>query len=289
MKRSGKNIKLAIQKTGRLTEATLQLLKNMGIEFEMYKDRLFTRSKNFDLEILWLRDDDIPEYVQDQVCDLGIVGENMLKEKGVQVTILERLGFGKCRLSLAVSEKSPIKKIKDLSGKKIATSYVRSLNDFLKKENIKGNVIGIKGSVEIAPMLGIADAVCDLVSTGTTLRTNGLKEIATIFESEALLIQSPKLEKAKRKNIENFLMRLQASIRADSTKYVMLNAPRKALKKIQSIMPSMSSPTVMPLANTEMVAIHSVIPEKILWEFIEKLKRAGGRDILVTPIEQIVI
>lgn len=282
-----KTLKIAIQKSGRLNEKSVELLKNCGLSFENYKSSLISNVSNFPLEILFLRDDDIPEYVQDGIADLGIVGENVISETGVDVSFLQMLGFGKCTLKLAVQTHSTIEKIGDLNGKSIATSYPVILKKYLDEQSIKADIRTISGSVEIAPGLGLSDAIFDIVSTGGTLKSNGLKPFAEVMKSEAVLIG--------RKGIENedliveLIQRIQSVLRAKETKYVVLNAEAKNLDKILALLPGVKSPTVVPLAEQGWVAIHTVIPERDFWEKISLLKNAGAQGIVVMPIEKIIL
>jgi ATP phosphoribosyltransferase len=282
-----KTLKIAIQKSGRLNEKSVELLKNCGLSFENYKSSLISNVSNFPLEILFLRDDDIPEYVQDGIADLGIVGENVISETGVDVSFLQMLGFGKCTLKLAVQTHSTIENIADLNGKSIATSYPVILKNFLDENKIKADIRTISGSVEIAPGLGLSDAIFDIVSTGGTLKSNGLKPFAEVMKSEAVLIG--------RKGIENepliieLIQRIQSVLRAKETKYVVLNAEAKNIDQILSLLPGVKSPTVVPLAEEGWVAIHTVIPERDFWEKISLLKGAGAQGIVVMPIEKIIL
>lgn len=282
-----KTLKIAIQKSGRLNEKSVELLKNCGLSFENYKSSLISNVSNFPLEILFLRDDDIPEYVQDGIADLGIVGENVISETGVDVSYLQMLGFGKCTLKLAVQTHSTIEKIADLNGKSIATSYPVILKKFLDQESIHADIRTISGSVEIAPGLGLSDAIFDIVSTGGTLKSNGLKPFAEVMKSEAVLIG--------RKGIENedliveLIQRIQSVLRAKETKYVVLNAEAKNIDQILALLPGVKSPTVVPLAEQGWVAIHTVIPERDFWEKISLLKGAGAQGIVVMPIEKIIL
>jgi len=282
-----KTLKIAIQKSGRLNEKSVELLKNCGLSFENYKSSLISNVSNFPLEILFLRDDDIPEYVQDGIADLGIVGENVISETGVDVSFLQMLGFGKCTLKLAVQTHSNIEKISDLNGKSIATSYPVILKKFLDRESINADIRTISGSVEIAPGLGLSDAIFDIVSTGATLKSNGLKPFAEVMKSEAVLIG--------RKGIENedliveLIQRIQSVLRAKETKYVVLNAEAKNIDQILALLPGVKSPTVVPLAEQGWVAIHTVIPERDFWEKISLLKGAGAQGIVVMPIEKIIL
>lgn len=282
-----KTLKIAIQKSGRLNEKSVELLKNCGLSFENYKSSLISTVSNFPLEILFLRDDDIPEYVQDGIADLGIVGENVISETGVDVSFLQMLGFGKCTLKLAVQTHSSIESIADLNGKSIATSYPVILKKFLDENSINAEIRTISGSVEIAPGLGLSDAIFDIVSTGGTLKSNGLKPFAEVMKSEAVLIA--------RKGIENepliveLIQRVQSVLRAKETKYVVLNAESKNLDQILKLLPGVKSPTVVPLAEQGWVAVHTVIPERDFWEKISLLKNAGAQGIVVMAIEKIIL
>jgi ATP phosphoribosyltransferase len=282
-----KTLKIAIQKSGRLNEKSVELLKNCGLSFENYKSSLISNVSNFPLEILFLRDDDIPEYVQDGIADLGIVGENVISETGVDVSFLQMLGFGKCTLKLAVQTHSTIETVADLNGKSIATSYPVILKNFLDQNNINADIRTISGSVEIAPGLGLSDAIFDIVSTGGTLKSNGLKPFAEVMKSEAVLIGRNGLE-AEPLVIE-LIQRIQSVLRAKETKYVVLNAESKNLDRILELLPGVKSPTVVPLAESGWVAIHTVIPERDFWEKISLLKSAGAQGIVVMPIEKIIL
>ena len=290
MKLNSENLKIALQRKGRLAEPSKRILKSIGLDFEYYEGRLFSHCQNFPLDILFLRDDDIPEYVQDGVTDLGIVGLNVVQEKESEVAQLDFLGFGTCKLSIAVPRRSSLGSLYDLKDKRIATSHIRILKRFLKEKKISARVIEISGSVEITPSLDVADAICDLVSTGSTLRMNDLEPIEVVLKSEAILIANPlSLKDAKKcQLIDRLRTRFQGNIRARQTKYVMMNAPEKSLKKIREILPGMRSPTVVPLAEEGMVAIHSAVPEELFWDVIEQLKKTGATDILVVPIEKMV-
>jgi ATP phosphoribosyltransferase len=282
-------LKIAIQKSGRLSEDSLRLLKECGIEFNNSMNKLKAEARNFPLEIFFLRDDDIPQYVEDGVADIGIVGENVLFEKNKDVKVIDSLGFGKCRLSIAVPKEQKYKNIKDLNGKKIATSYSEILKAFLKKNKVKAEIHEISGSVEIAPGIGLADAICDLVSSGSTLFTNGLKEAEVVLKSEAVLIANKNSEKEKNKIIEKLLFRIHAVRKAKKNKYILLNAPNNKLKKICSILPGMKSPTILPLVEKGWSSVHSVVKEDEFWEIIEQLKENGAQGILVIPIEKMII
>ncbi|MDF3078545.1 MAG: hisG [Sphingobacteriaceae bacterium] len=280
-------LKIAIQKSGRLNEKSVALLKNCGLSFENYKSSLISPVSNFPLEILFLRDDDIPEYVQDGIADLGIVGENVINETEVDVAYLQRLGFGKCSLKIAIPNDSNIQSLGDLDGKAIATSYPVILKKFLKENKLKADIRTISGSVEISPGLGMSDAICDLVSTGGTLKSNGLRAFADVLSSEAVLIG----RKGDENNpvIEELIQRVQSVLRARDTKYVVLNIERKNLETAVSLLPGIKSPTVVPLAEEGWVAVHTVIPEQDFWEKISGLKAAGAEGIVVMPIEKIIL
>jgi ATP phosphoribosyltransferase len=282
-------IRIAIQKSGRLFDDSVALLKECGIDLRNVKDRLKTESDNFPMEVFFLRDDDIPQYVEDAVADIGIVGENVVYEKNKSVEVVEQLGFGKCRLSLAVPRAADLKGGKDLSGKRIATSYPNLVNNYLQQHQIKAEIHEISGSVEIAPGIGLADVVCDLVSSGSTLFMNGLKEVETILQSQAVLIRNRNLGAEKLQLLDKLLFRIKAVKKAKRNKYVLLNAPNDKLKEIISLLPGMKSPTVLPLAESGWSSVHSVLNEDEFWEKIEELKAAGAQGILVVPIEKMVI
>ncbi|MDB4924548.1 ATP phosphoribosyltransferase [Mucilaginibacter sp.] len=282
-----KTLKIAIQKSGRLNEKSVELLKNCGLNFENYKSSLISPVSNFPLEILFLRDDDIPEYVQDGIADLGIVGENVIEETEVAVSYLQRLGFGKCSLKIAITNNSDVKELKDLNGKSIATTYPVILGKFLQKQNIQADIRTISGSVEISPGLGLSDAICDLVSTGGTLKSNGLKPFADVMASEALLIGSKGSENSDL--VQELMQRIQSVLRAKETKYVVLNVPKNNLPDILALLPGVKSPSVLPLAEEGWVAVHTVIPERDFWDRISQLKQAGAQGIVVMPIEKIIL
>lgn len=282
-------LKIAVQKSGRLYEGSMKLLKECGIDISNGNNQLRVVANNFPVEIFFLRDDDIPEYVQDAVADIGFVGENVVQEKNKAVDIIEKLGFGKCRLSIAVPKTEPLKSINDLNGKKIATSYPFILSSFLKEKNIAASIHEISGSVEIAPRIGLADAICDLVSSGSTLFTNELKEVETILKSEAVLISSQTLSAEKKLILESLQFRLSAVRKAKNNKYVLLNAPNEKLKEICSLLPGMKSPTILPLAKEGWSSVHSVISENDFWNVIEQLKVNGAEGILVIPIEKMIV
>ncbi|MET0394560.1 MAG: ATP phosphoribosyltransferase [Chitinophagaceae bacterium] len=281
-------LKIAIQKSGRLHEDSMRLLKECGIDISNGGNKLKATAGNFPLEVYFLRDDDIPQYVEDAVADAGIVGENVVYEKKKEVEVLEQLGFGKCRLSIAVG-RNEIYTSSSLEGKRIATSYPVLLQQFLDKGNITAEIHEISGSVEIAPGIGLADAICDLVSSGSTLLTNGLKEAETILQSQAVLVRNRQLDPEKQKLLDRLLFRIRAVKKARNNKYILLNAPDENLQEIISLLPGMKSPTVLPLAQPGWSSVHSVINENDFWNIIEQLKEAGAQGILVVPIEKMII
>jgi ATP phosphoribosyltransferase len=282
-----KTLKIAIQKSGRLNEKSVELLKNCGLNFENYKSSLISPVSNFPLEILFLRDDDIPEYVQDGIADLGIVGENVIEETEVKVNYLQRLGFGKCSLKIAVPNNNSITKLEQLNGKSIATTYPVILGKFLKKEGIEADIRTISGSVEISPGLGLSDAICDLVSTGGTLKSNGLVPFSDVMSSEAVLICNE--SNCESDLIKELVQRIQSVLRAKETKYVVLNVHRDNLQDVIALLPGVKSPSVVPLAEDNWVAVHTVIPERDFWDRISQLKQAGAQGIVVMPIEKIIL
>lgn len=282
-----KTLKIAIQKSGRLNEKSVELLKNCGLSFDNYKSSLISSVSNFPLEILFLRDDDIPEYVQDGIADLGIVGENVIQETEVEVSYLQRLGFGKCSLKIAVPNAHNFENIAELGGKSIATTYPVILGKFLKDKGIQAEIRTISGSVEISPGLGLSDAICDLVSTGGTLRSNGLKPFADVMSSEAVLIGRPGSENEEL--VKELIQRVQSVLRAKETKYVVLNVHKDNLKSIIDHLPGVKSPSVVSLAEEGWVAVHTVIPERDFWDRISLLKQAGAQGIVVMPIEKIIL
>lgn len=282
-----KNLKIAIQKSGRLNEKSVQLLKNCGLDFENYKSSLITLVSNFHLEILFLRDDDIPGYVEQGIADIGIVGENVIQESLAQVNYIQRLGFGKCTLKIAIPKDKNYDSIQDLDGKSIATSYPNILKGFLENNRIAADIQEISGSVEIAPGLGLSDAICDIVSTGGTLKSNGLKPFADVSTSEAILIGREGLNEDP--TLCELLQRIQSVLRAKETKYVVLNVEKQNLEKITALLTGVKSPTVVPLAEENWVAVHTVIPEEDFWDKINALKAAGAQGIVVMPIEKIIV
>ncbi len=282
-------LRIAIQKSGRLYEDSVQLLKECGIDLRNVKDRLRTVSENFPLEVFFLRDDDIPEYVEDGVADIGIVGQNVLFEKGRVVNTVESLGFGKCRLSIAVPKTWDYTGIQHLEGKRIATSYPALVKRYLAENEVNATIHEISGSVEIAPGIGLSDAVADLVSSGGTLFMNGLKEVEVILESQAVMIAQKNLNVEQQSILDRLLFRIRAVKKAEKTKYILLNAPNNQLEKIIAILPGMRSPTVLPLAQSGWSSVHSVLSEDEFWDRIEQLKEAGAEGILVVPIEKMII
>jgi len=282
-------LKIAVQKSGRLYEGSMKLLKECGIEVSNGNNQLRVQAANFPIEIFFLRDDDIPEYVQDAVADIGFVGENVVREKNKKVDQLENLGFGKCRLSLAIPKNGSLQIAEDLNGKRIATSYPVILGEYLREKNINASIHEISGSVEIAPRIGLADAICDLVSSGSTLFTNELKELEILLRSEAVLISNNNLTATKKMILESLLFRIRSVKKAKNNKYVLLNAPNDKLDIICSLLPGMRSPTILPLAETGWSSVHSVISESDFWNIIEKLKSNGAQGILIIPIEKMIL
>lgn len=281
-------LKIAIQKSGRLSEKSLELLKECGIKFPNGGGKLIAESKNFPIEVLFLRDDDVTKYVEQNVADIGIVGENVYLEANLSVNILEYLGFGSCRLSLAVSKEVDYNGISYFEGKKIATSYPCVLEKYLKEKGVSATIEFISGSVEIAPSIGLANGVCDIVSSGSTLMSNGLKEVEKVLDSQAILIGSQTLSAEKKQLLDKLLFRIRAVLNAKERKYILLNAPNDKLEKIISILPGMKSPTVLPLADEGWSSLHSVIQEDQFWEIIDELKAQGAEGILVAPIEKMI-
>ncbi len=282
-------IRIAVQKSGRLSEDSLSLIKECGIKFYNGSGKLKSTSTNFPIEFLFLRDDDIPGYVADGVADLGIVGENELVEKNKEVLVLKKLGFSKCRLSLAIPKSEHYPGLAYFEGKNIATSYPKILGDYLKANEIQADIHEISGSVEIAPSIGLAEGICDIVSSGSTLMMNGLKEVEEIFRSEAVLISHPNMNVAKKAIVDKLLFRMNAVQKGKSSKYVLLNAPNESLEKIIALIPGMRSPTILPLAQKGWSSVHSVLGEDQFWENIEELRAAGAEGILVVPIENMIL
>jgi ATP phosphoribosyltransferase len=282
-------LRIAIQKSGRLQEGSLQLLKESGLSFSNGKDQLKTPARNFPAEVLFLRDDDIPQYVEDNVADIGIVGENVVAEKLKNVELIKRLDFAKCRLSLAIPRSENYDGLSWLNGKNIATSYPNITKDYLSKNNIEAGIHEISGSVEIAPGIGLAEAICDLVSTGSTLLSNGLREVQVVMQSEAVMISNPGLSKDKLSILEKLLFRIEAVQKAKNNKYILLNCPNDKIEKITSIIPGMKSPTVIPLSREGWSSLHSVVNENDFWERIDQLRDLGAEGILVIPIEKMIV
>jgi ATP phosphoribosyltransferase len=284
------SLRIAIQKSGRLTDKTITLLENIGLKFDDYKNRLLLRSLNFDVELLLIRDDDIPEYVQDGICDLGIVGANITLERNANVEVIRDLQYGICRLSVAVPKSSGFNSVEDLDTKRIATSYPNLTRNYFLAKGLNVKTIEISGAVEIAPRLDVADAIVDLVSTGGTLKTNGLQELEVILHSQSQLIQTRKpLPSEKKDLIGKFLIRINGRQLAERSRYIMMNAPRSSLDTISGLIPSLKSPTILPLADPEMIAIHSVIPTDKFWEVMEELKAAGASGIVMLPVESMIV
>ena len=281
-------LRLAIQKSGRLSEESIKLIKECGIEFSSGGGTLKSVAHNFPLEVLFLRDDDIPGYVADGVADIGIVGENVAVETRKKLTTVRQLGFSTCRLSIGVPKSMEFTSKESLNGMRIATSYPNILSDYLFENNIKASIHEISGSVEIAPGIGLADAICDIVSSGSTLISNGLKETEVVFRSQAILAACPQLSADKQAILDELMFRISAVKNAEKTKYIMLNVPDHAIKTVTNLLPGVKSPTVMPLAEKGWSSLHSVVKESDFWEILSKLKEAGAEGILVLPIEKIV-
>jgi ATP phosphoribosyltransferase len=282
-------LKIAIQKSGRLYEDSIKLLKECGIELNNGNKQLKAAAFNFPIEVYFLRDDDIPQYVYDGVADIGIVGENVLLETAKDIDLVYRLGFSKCRLSIAVPKSVEYNSIEDLKGLKIATTYSTILQKYLTDKKIKAEIHEISGSVEIAPGIGLADAICDLVSSGSTLFTNGLKEVEVILKSEAVLTANKNLSAEKKAILEKLLLRINAVKTAKNNKYIVLNAPNDQLKNIASVLPGAKSPTIVPLVEAGWSSVHSLVNENDFWDIIEKLKQFGAEGILVMPIEKMIV
>ncbi len=282
-------IKIAIQKSGRLTDDTITMLTDCGIKVKQVNSTLRLIVQGFDAEVLFLRDDDIPQYVEDGIADIGIVGENIMLDKGKNITLIKRLGYSKCRLSIAVPKATNYTDNSWLQGKKIATSYVKIVQDYLAMQNINAEIHEISGSVEIAPSLGLADAIVDIVSSGSTLLSNGLKEVEPILQSEAVMIGNKHLSETNKGILQKLLFRIDAVLTARTKKYVLLNAPNNTVAAIVNILPGMKSPTVLPLAISGWSSIHTVIDETDFWNIIDQLKTLGAEGILVVPIEKMIL
>ena len=282
-------LKIAIQKSGRLNEDSMKILKDVGISIDNGKDQLKASAKNFPLEVFYLRNGDIPQYLKDGVVDVAIIGENVLAEKGQNITVAEKLGFSSCKVSVAIPKGKSYNSIKDLQGKRIATSYPNTVNQFLKDNNVNANLHIINGSVEIAPNIGLADAIVDIVSSGSTLFKNNLKEVEVILKSEAVLAVSPQISTENQAILNKLQFRLQSVLKARNSRYVLLNAPNNKVDDIINILPGMKSPTVLPLAEEGWSSLHSVINKNDFWEIIDELKANGAEGILVCPIENMVL
>ncbi|RPG61725.1 MAG: ATP phosphoribosyltransferase [Flavobacteriaceae bacterium TMED220] len=282
-------IKIGIQKSGRLNKESIDLLKKCGISIDNFNDQLKVSASNFPMDVFFLRNGDIPQYLRDGVIDLAIIGENLIYEKGNDIKIVEKLGFSRCRVSIAVPNDFKYNNIKDLEGMKIATSYPNTINKFLKKNQISAELHIINGSVEIAPNIGLSNAICDIVSSGSTLFKNNLKEVVTIINSEAVLVQTSNLSDEKTIIIEKLIFRIKSVLKAKKSKYILLNAPNDKISDISKILPVLKSPTVLPLNKKGWSSLHSVIDDESFWEVIDELKLAGAEDILVCPIEKMVI
>jgi ATP phosphoribosyltransferase len=286
---STNNIRIAVQKSGRLSDDSLKLFKECGIKFESGGSKLRSISSNFPIEFLFLRDDDIPGYVEDGVADLGVVGLNVLMEHTRKVDIVKELGFSKCRLSLAIPRGENYTDLNQFEGKSIATSYPNLTNQFLLKNGVRAEMHEISGSVEIAPSIGLAEGICDIVSTGGTLLSNGLKEVATVFESQAVMISNKSLSAEKNSILEKLLFRIDSVQRGQNAKYVVLNVQEQNIEKVTALLPGMKSPSVLPLTTKGWFSLHSVIEENDFWNIIENLRDAGAEGILVLPIEKMIL
>ncbi|MGX1930304.1 ATP phosphoribosyltransferase [Flagellimonas sp. 2504JD4-2] len=282
-------IRIAVQKSGRLNEDSLKILKDCGISVDNGKDQLKATARNFPLEVLYLRNGDIPQYLRDGVVDVAIIGENVLIEKGKDISIVEKLNFSKCKVSLAVPKSVEYNSVTDFQGKRIATSYPNTVKEYLKSKGVAADLHIINGSVEIAPNIGLADGICDIVSSGSTLFKNNLKEVEVILKSEAVLAVSPEISSERKEILERLQFRIKSVLQARQNKYVLLNAPNEKLDKIISILPGMRSPTVLPLAEEGWCSVHTVINRDTFWEVIDELKEAGAEGILVCPIEKMVL
>jgi len=282
-------IRIAIQKSGRLNEDSLRILKDCGISIDNGKDQLKASSRNFPMEVFYLRNGDIPQYLRDGVVDIAIIGENVLIEKGEDIIVAERLGFSKCKVSLAIPKAIEYSSVKDFEGKRIATSYPNTVKNYLKDNGVNADLHIISGSVEIAPNIGLADAICDIVSSGSTLFKNNLKEVEVMLKSEAVLAVSPEISEERKELLEKLQFRIQSVLRARQSKYVLLNAPNDKLEEVINLLPGMRSPTVLPLAEEGWSSVHTVINKDKFWEVIDELKQAGAEGILVCPIEKMVL
>jgi len=284
-----KKLRIAVQKKGRLLDESIQLLKECGIRIDNGRDQLKAAARNFPVEVLYLRNSDIPQYIQDGVADIGILGENTIIEKAKQVDVVQKLGFSKCRLSLATPRGMAYAGAKSLGGKRIATSYPTSLQLFLDEQGISAEIHEISGSVEIAPNIGLADAICDLVSTGSTLFKNGLEEQETILKSEAVVAASPNIDKERRDILDKLLFRIKSVLEARNKKYLLMNVPTDKVDDVASLLPGMRSPTVLPLAEKGWSSVHTVIEEGRFWEIIDELRMKGAEGILIVPIDKMIL
>lgn len=282
-------LKIAIQKSGRLSENSINLLKECGIKFPNGNGKLIAESSNFPVEVLFLRDDDIPQYIEQQVGDIGVIGENVLMESKKDIQIVEKLGFSSCRLCLAIPKEDKYNGISFFNGKKVATSYPNILSEYFRKNNINAEIEFISGSVEIAPGIGLSSGICDIVSSGSTLLSNGLKEVEKVLESQAVLVANKNLSSEKKELLNKLLFRIKSVRNAKENKYILLNAPNEKLDNIARILPGMNSPTIVPLAQAGWSSLHSVIQEDRFWEIIDELKNAGAEGILVIPIEKMIL
>ncbi|MGI9551644.1 MAG: ATP phosphoribosyltransferase [Aurantibacter sp.] len=282
-------IRIAIQKSGRLNEDSLRILKDCGISIDNGKDQLKASSRNFPLEVFYLRNGDIPQYLRDGVVDIAIIGENVLAEKGGDIAVAEKLGFSKCKVSLAIPKSVEYDSVEDFEGKRIATSYPNTVRTYLEEKGVKADLHIINGSVEIAPNIGLAEAICDIVSSGSTLFKNNLKEVEVILKSEAVLAVSPKISEERKEILKKMQFRINSVLQARQSKYVLMNAPNDKLGAILRLLPGMRSPTVLPLAEEDWSSVHTVINKDKFWEVIDELKLAGAEGILVCPIEKMVL
>ena len=284
-----KTLRVAIQKSGRLSEKSLSILKEAGISLNNGSRKLRSLSGSFPLEVIYLRDDDIPEYVQDGVADIGIVGENEYVEKACDVELIQRLGYARCRLSIAIPKADPFDGVEDLNGKQIATSYPVILNKYLQEHGVHAEIHVLNGSVELAPSIGMADAIFDIVSSGSTLISNGLREVEVVMHSEAVMIANPRLDEGVKETLDALVFRIKSVLAATNNKYILLNAPNENLEKIIAVLPGIKSPTVTPLADPGWSSVHSVLSEEAFWESIDRLRELGAQGILVIPIEKMII
>ena len=284
-----KNLKIGIQKSGRLNDDSIKLLKTCGIAINNGRDQLKVNASNFPLEIYYLRNGDLPQYLKDGIIDCAIIGDNLLVEKGSEIETQMALGFSKCRVSLAIPNGNSYNSIKDLEGKKIATSYPNTVKKYLEKQNISAEIHIINGSVEIAPNIGLADAICDIVSSGSTLFKNNLKEVEVLLKSQAVLAKSPLIQTEQQQILNKLSFRIKAVLKAKSSKYILMNVPNEKIERVVELLPGMKSPTVMPLNNKSWSSVHTVIDENDFWEVIDQLKETGAEGILVAPIEKMIL